>query len=99
MKRLTAQTNTFFFFFFSNKYRKIQNLKENCTGNRMVNSDRTKAMHILQATYTHIRYFLVTKLHYARNVPHTYRRYPEKVATVKNSLEVGGGGGGESNCR
>lgn len=62
----------------------------------MVNSDRTKAMHILQATYTHIRYFLVTKLHYARNVPHTYRRYPEKVATVKNSLEVGGGGGGEN---
>lgn len=50
----------------------------------MVNSDRTKAMHILQATYTHTRYFLVTKLHYARNVPHTYKRYPEKVATVKN---------------
>jgi len=44
MKRLTAQT-------------KQKNLRENCTGDRTVNSDWTKAMHILQATYSHTRYF------------------------------------------
>lgn len=78
---------TSFTFFQSNK----ENIKsqrkpyrwQNKIDERIVNSDRTKAMHILQAMYTPTRYFWTTKLHYARNVHHMYKRYAEKSSHCK----------------
>lgn len=37
-------------------------------------------MHILQTMYAVIRHALI-KLHYARNICHTYKSYPEKIIT------------------